>query len=91
MEDEARVMILAPLQLHKDRTLAKELDLLLQKGYSRIYADGQVYFIEELLEEARMTGRTELACEFCGDRFHFDAEEMETLLADARASETGGG
>ncbi|GGG31899.1 UvrABC system protein A [Pontibacter amylolyticus] len=53
MEDEARVMILAPLQLHKDRTLAKELDLLLQKGYSRIYADGQVYFIEELLEEKK--------------------------------------
>ncbi|SIR49000.1 excinuclease ABC subunit UvrA [Pontibacter lucknowensis] len=53
LEDEARVMILAPLQLHKERTLAKELDLLLQKGYSRIYADGQVYFIEELLEEKK--------------------------------------
>lgn len=47
--------------------------------------------LEELLEEARVTGRTELSCEFCGDRFHFDADEMETLLADARASETGGG
>ncbi|MEJ8804537.1 excinuclease ABC subunit UvrA [Pontibacter sp. H249] len=53
LEDEARVMILAPLLLHKDRTLAKELDLLLQKGYSRIYAKGQVYFIEELLEEKK--------------------------------------
>ncbi|MBB6612970.1 excinuclease ABC subunit UvrA [Pontibacter sp. Tf4] len=51
LEDEARVMILAPLHLQKDRTLAKELDLLLQKGYSRIYADGTVYFIEELLEQ----------------------------------------
>ena len=47
--------------------------------------------LTELLDEARMTGRTELSCEFCGDRFHFDAEEMETLLADARAGETGGG
>ncbi|MDX5436419.1 MAG: excinuclease ABC subunit UvrA [Pontibacter sp.] len=53
LEDEARVMILAPLHLHKDRTLAKELDLLLQKGYSRIYAAGQVYFIEELLEQKK--------------------------------------
>ncbi|NDK57547.1 excinuclease ABC subunit UvrA [Pontibacter fetidus] len=51
LEDEARVMILAPLQQQKDRTLAKELDLLLQKGYSRIYANGEVYFIEELLEQ----------------------------------------
>ncbi|WP_299826135.1 excinuclease ABC subunit UvrA [uncultured Pontibacter sp.] len=51
LEDEARVMILAPLLQHKERTLAKELDLLLQKGYSRIYANGEVYFIEELLEQ----------------------------------------
>jgi excinuclease ABC subunit A len=51
LEDEARVMILAPLLQHKDRSLAKELDLLLQKGYSRIYANNEVYFIEELLEQ----------------------------------------
>ena len=54
LEDEARVMILAPLHQHTDRTLAKELDLLLQKGYSRIYADGEVYFIEELLEQKKL-------------------------------------
>ncbi|WP_347157090.1 excinuclease ABC subunit UvrA [Pontibacter chitinilyticus] len=53
LEDEARVMILAPLHLLPERTLDKELDLLLQKGYSRIYADGQVYFIEELLAEKK--------------------------------------
>ncbi|ARS36601.1 excinuclease ABC subunit UvrA [Pontibacter actiniarum] len=53
LEDEARVMILAPLHQHQERTLAKELDLLLQKGYSRIYANEQVYFIEELLEEKK--------------------------------------
>lgn len=53
LEDEARIMILAPLHLQVDRTLAKELDLLLQKGYSRIYADGEVYFIEELLEQEK--------------------------------------
>ncbi|MBF9255198.1 excinuclease ABC subunit UvrA [Pontibacter sp. 172403-2] len=51
LENEARVMILAPLHQQPDRTLDKELDLLLQKGYSRIYADGQVYFIEELLAQ----------------------------------------
>ena len=45
----------------------------------------------ELLDEARLTGRTELSCEFCGDRFHFEAGELETLLADVRASKTGGG
>jgi len=49
LEAGARVMILAPLQTHSDRSLTKELDLLLQKGYSRIYADGQVLFIEDLV------------------------------------------
>ena len=53
LEDEARVMILAPLHQQKERPLAKELDLLLQKGYSRIYAGGEVYFIEELLEQKK--------------------------------------
>jgi excinuclease ABC subunit A len=49
LEEGAKVMILAPLQTLPDRPLEKELDLLLQKGYSRIYADGQVLFIEDLL------------------------------------------
>ncbi|MHA6249812.1 excinuclease ABC subunit UvrA [Pontibacter sp. CAU 1760] len=51
LPNEARVMVLAPLLQHKERSLAKELDLLLQKGYSRVYANGEVYFIEELLEQ----------------------------------------
>ena len=49
LEDGARVMILAPLQIQPGRDMAKELDLLLQKGYSRIYTGDQVLFIEDLL------------------------------------------
>ncbi|WP_146895778.1 excinuclease ABC subunit UvrA [Adhaeribacter aerolatus] len=49
LDDGARVMILAPLQLQHGREMARELDLLLQKGYSRIYTSGQVLFIEDLL------------------------------------------
>jgi excinuclease ABC subunit A len=49
LEDGARVMILAPLQVQDGRPLVKELDLLLQKGYSRVYAGGQVHFIEDLI------------------------------------------
>ncbi len=47
-----RVMILAPLRIHEDRTLAYELKILLQKGYTRIVASGEVQFIEELLEKS---------------------------------------
>ncbi|GAB3329421.1 excinuclease ABC subunit UvrA [Larkinella ripae] len=46
-----RVMIMAPLHIRTDRSLADELKVLLQKGYTRIVADGEVLFIEELLEK----------------------------------------
>ncbi|MFC5412701.1 excinuclease ABC subunit UvrA [Larkinella bovis] len=46
-----RVMIMAPLHIRPDRTLADELKILLQKGYTRIVADGEVLFIEDVLEK----------------------------------------
>jgi excinuclease ABC subunit A len=44
-----KIMILAPFLLKKSRKKEEELNLLLQKGFSRIVSDGTVYFIEELL------------------------------------------
>ena len=50
-----RVMIMAPLHVREGRTLAYELNILLQKGYTRIVAEGgptgrEVLQIEDLLE-----------------------------------------
>ena len=39
-DDGQRVMIMAPLRVREGRTLAYELNVLLQKGYTRIVADG---------------------------------------------------
>lgn len=44
-----RVMIMAPLKVREGRTLAYELNILLQKGYTRIVADGKVLQIEDVL------------------------------------------
>ncbi len=52
-----RVMILAPLRLHDGRTLSQELNILIQKGYTRIAVDGQVQFIEELLQQPDETDK----------------------------------
>ncbi|RYF48435.1 MAG: excinuclease ABC subunit A, partial [Cytophagaceae bacterium] len=56
-----RVMVMAPLRVRDDRTLAYELNILLQKGYTRIVADDgsmgrQVLQIEDILanEELRL-------------------------------------
>jgi excinuclease ABC subunit A len=44
-----RVMIACPLKLQKGRKIEDELNLLLSKGFARVLVDGNVQFIEELL------------------------------------------
>jgi excinuclease ABC subunit A len=48
-EEDSKVMISCPLQPSGDRKLEKELELLLQKGYTRVLRDGEVQVLEELL------------------------------------------
>jgi len=83
LEDEARVMILAPLHLQPERTLDKELDLLLQKGYSRIYADGQVYFIEELLAQEAPELSNELFILVDRAVIYKNDEDLQFRIADS--------
>ncbi len=50
-EEGTRVMILCPFVRHAGRSLKDDLKVLLSKGYTRIVADGETVFIEELLEK----------------------------------------
>ncbi|WP_229369804.1 excinuclease ABC subunit UvrA [Fibrivirga algicola] len=47
-----RVMVMAPLYIREGRTVGDELNILLQKGYTRLVADGTVFQMEDLLDEA---------------------------------------
>ncbi len=49
-----RVMVMAPLQIRDGRTLADELKILLQKGYTRIVIGEKMVFLEEILEAGFM-------------------------------------
>lgn len=53
-EEGAKVMISCPLQVDRGRKIEQELELLLQKGYTRILIDGEVYFVEDLLGEKKV-------------------------------------
>ncbi|UOQ54599.1 excinuclease ABC subunit UvrA [Hymenobacter cellulosivorans] len=55
LEDGARATILAPLLPSEEgRPMSKELDLLLQKGYSRVVVNGdETAFIEDLIGEGK--------------------------------------
>jgi len=50
-EEGARLMVLCPLIHKEDRSFEQELNVLLQKGYTRVLVDGQPFFIEDLLGE----------------------------------------
>ncbi len=52
----ARGLVLIPFnQKYKERTLEQELNLLLQKGYSRVHFEGEILRIEDILSESAET------------------------------------
>jgi excinuclease ABC subunit A len=53
-EEGQRVMVLTPLKPKDGRSIKKELELLLQKGYTRVLIDGEVQQIEELVENKKL-------------------------------------
>ncbi len=59
--ESERVLIMAPFRPREDRTVASELKILLQKGYSRLVADGDVFQIEDLLAPPAPEGGALLA------------------------------
>jgi excinuclease ABC subunit A len=53
-DEGTKVMISCPLQMQRGRKIEQELELLLQKGYTRILISGEVYFVEDLLGEKKV-------------------------------------
>ncbi|WPP49385.1 excinuclease ABC subunit UvrA [Catalinimonas niigatensis] len=49
--DGTKLMVLCPLHQKNDRPLTDELNILMQKGFTRIMVNNEVLFIEELLEK----------------------------------------
>lgn len=63
-----RVMVLTPLKIKDDRKIKKELDLLLQKGYTRVLIDGEIKQIEEIIEENYVIDESQHKIEILIDR-----------------------
>lgn len=51
----AKILVLVPFHLHANRSVPEELNILLQKGFSRLY-DGELLRIEDLLESFQEGG-----------------------------------
>ena len=52
-EEGTKLMILCPLVQKEERSIGEELNLLLQKGYTRVVAKGEPYFIEDLFKDEK--------------------------------------
>jgi excinuclease ABC subunit A len=49
LDNGTRIQLFSPVKVSSERTIQQELDLLIQKGYTRIELDGQLTQIEDLL------------------------------------------
>ncbi len=79
-----RAMVLAPLPpLVPGRTLAKELDLLLQKGYSRVVLGGETAFIEDLIGEGKPEPKGEVFIMIDRAVLRPDDEDLLFRLSDS--------
>ena len=56
-EDGQRFSVLAPLKPHIGRTLADELNVLLQKGFTRIQWKDELHFIEEIVGDDKIVSK----------------------------------
>jgi excinuclease ABC subunit A len=56
----ARVMVACPLVVEPKRALAKELEIVLSKGFTRLLVDGEVTEIEDLLAAKKLPAKESL-------------------------------
>jgi excinuclease ABC subunit A len=81
-DESTKVMISCPLQIEHGRKINQELELLLQKGYTRILIDGEVYFVEDLIGEKKVPkGKYEILIDRAS--VQKDDEDNQFRIADS--------
>ena len=53
--NDDKVLLLVSFKQHHNRDINEELNILMQKGFSRIYSDKKIIRIEDILEEKNIT------------------------------------
>lgn len=81
--DGTKVQVFIPLKKKYDRTVAQELNLILQKGYTRVSIYGTLQRIEDIIESGEYPDRK--AIKVLIDRFvvKADDEENQKRIADS--------
>ena len=82
LNDGDKVYILIALKQHKNRDLKEELNILVQKGFSRMYIDGEIIRLEDLLEGKSEIGNKKSKIFVLVDRIvvkEFDEDDIHRL------------
>lgn len=83
-EEGTRIMILTPLKVAKGRKLYEELNILLQKGFTRIVVNESVIFIEDILEKnEKISGKENIFILIDRAIITHDSEDNQFRLADS--------
>ena len=81
-EEGEKVMVSCPLHLMKGRTMHQELELLLQKGFTRVLMKGDTFFVEDLIGMADLpNGGYEILIDRASIRH--DDEDNHFRIADS--------
>ncbi|MBK8701530.1 MAG: excinuclease ABC subunit UvrA [Saprospiraceae bacterium] len=87
--ENTKVQLLIPLQSRHERSVEQELNLLLQKGYSRVFFKDELMSIEDVLEHKSFKGKqlttnNQMHIRVLIDRFAVtDDEENRKRIADS--------
>lgn len=82
--DKERIRIFCPLRISSSRTIKKELNVLISKGFTRIKVNGDILFVEDVIEHLESYSSLE-NIKILIDRMHIalDDEENRYRLADS--------
>ena len=82
LNKDDKVYILIALKQHKNRELKEELNILVQKGFSRLYVNSEVIRIEDILEKKSEIGNRKSKTFVLVDRIvvkNFDEDDIHRL------------
>lgn len=83
LEPGAKVIVLAPVKTKSGRTIEKEIELLMQQGFSRIEIDNEIISIDEFLNTGAKKNQHSIP-DVVIDRFSVnDDEEFKNRVADS--------
>lgn len=77
-----KVLILVPFRQHANRQVKEELNILVQKGFSRLYVNSEVIRIEELLENDKAENSLDSRAQLLIDRLvvkDFDEDDKHRI------------